>query len=227
MAVTLLDRAVTTVHEAARQLHIPGATLRHWLEGGERQGTRYEPVLREKRTGSTEVTWGEMVEARYLRAYRERVPMQRLRPFIASLRAEFGVRYPLAHFRPYVDENRSLVLRLQEEADLPDELWLVFQVGAGQLRINPAVVNEFLDRVDFAEGDMGEVLRIHPMGKDAPVVIDPRVSSGAAHVAGVRTAIFAERVEGYGETPDELAAEFGLTPTQVKAAIAFEFEFAA
>lgn len=141
--------------------------MRHWLEGGEPQGFRYEPVLRAEPTGSNQVTWGEMVAARYLRAYRERVPMQRLRPFIAALRSEFGALYPLAHFRPYVDENRSLVLRLQEEAGLRDDLWLVFQLRAGHLRINPAVVNEFLDRVEFAEGDGGEVLRIHPMSKGA------------------------------------------------------------
>lgn len=54
-------------------------------------------------------------------------------------------------------------------------------------------------------------------------MIDPRVSSGAAQVAGVRTSILAERVEWFGETPEELAAEFGLTQAQVTAAIAFEF----
>jgi uncharacterized protein (DUF433 family) len=228
MAVTLLDRTVTTVNEAARQLRIPPATLRHWLEGGERNGTRYEPVLRERSRGSVRVAWGEMVEARYLRAYRERVPMQRLRPFIAALRQEFGVAYPLAHLRPFVDANRRLVLALQERLDLPDELWLVFPGRAGQLRINPAIIQDFLYRVEFAShadapSGSDEALRIYPMSKDAPVVIDPRVSSGAATVGGIRTAVLAERAEGFGETPEDLAEEFGLTPAQVKAAIAFEF----
>jgi uncharacterized protein (DUF433 family) len=33
----------------------------------------------------------------------------------------------------------------------------------------------------------------------------------------------AERAEAFGETPEELAKEFGLTVPSVKAAIAFEY----
>lgn len=223
MTISILDRPVTTIGEAARQLRIPRATLRNWLEGADRQGRRYEPVLRETPTGSAEVTWGEMVEARYLRAYRTQVPLQRLRPFIVALRREFGVPYPLAHFRPYVDATRRLVLRLQEEADLPDELWLVFAGADGQVRLNPAITNDFLARVEFDDEAGDAALRIYPHGKSSSVVIDPLVSSAAATVAGVRTAVLAERAEAFGETPDELAEEFGLTVTDVKAAIAFEY----
>jgi hypothetical protein len=126
---TLLDRPVTTVPEAARVLQIPVSTLRAWLDGAERRGRRSQPVLREVATGSNQVTWGEMVEAHYLRAYRAAVSMQRLRPFLSQLRDEFGVPYPLAHFRPFVDASHDLVFRLQEESDLPDELWMVYRGG--------------------------------------------------------------------------------------------------
>lgn len=68
MTIAILERPVTTVSEAARQLGIPPTTLRYWLEGTERDGRQYEPVLRAAPTGSPDVTWGEMVEARYLRA---------------------------------------------------------------------------------------------------------------------------------------------------------------
>lgn len=226
MTISILDRPVTTIGEAARQLAIPRATLRNWLEGSERQSRRYEPVLRETSTGSANITWGEMVEARYLRAYRTQVPLQRLRPFIQALRREFGVPYPLAHFRPYIDATRHLVLRLQEEAGVPDELWLVFAGADGQVRLNPAITNDFLTRVEFeTEGATasGAALRIYPQGRSSSVVIDPLVSSAAATVAGVRTAVLAERAEAFGETPEELADEFDLTVPDVKAAIAFEY----
>lgn len=224
MKPTILDRAVTTVPEAARQLHIPVATLRYWLEGGERRGRQYQPILRTQPTGRTVVTWGEMVEARYLRAYRSHVAMQRLRPFIDALRQAFSVPYPLAHFRPYVDETRKLVLHLQQEAALPDDLWLVFEGADGQVRINPAITNDFLARVEFEDsGDVRAALRIYPQGKTSPVVIDPLISSASATVAGVRTAVLAERTEASGDTPEELADEFGLGVADVKAAIAFEY----
>ena len=78
----VLDTNVMLAREAARQLRIPPTTLTHWLEGGERRGNYYQPVLREEPSGSNTITWGEMVEARYLRAYRSsmRISMQRLRP---------------------------------------------------------------------------------------------------------------------------------------------------
>lgn len=220
---SLLDRQVTTVPEAAHVLRIPLTTLRAWLDGAERQGSRFEPVLRELPSGSNLVTWGEMVEARYLRAYRAAVSMQRLRPFLAHMREEFGVPYPLAHFRPFVDASRDLVFRLQGEADLPDELWLVYRGRGDQLRLSPTVVNDFLHQVEFADDGALEALRIRPAGPGSRVLIDPAIHSGAPSVLGVRTARLAERAEGFGQTPEELAHEFDMEVADVKAAIAYEF----
>lgn len=222
-AVEILHRRVMGAREAARQLQIPASTLWHWLEGGVRGDTRYEPVLRPEPTGEKDVTWGEIVEARYLRAYRRdhSVSMQRLRPFIARLRQEFGVPYPLAHFKPYVDTGRRLLLAAQEEAGLPEELRAVWEVKTGQLVLASAV-EEFLARVDFADAGEREAQRIHPAGRNSPVVIDPRVASGAASVNGIRTEAIAELVEA--EVPVEaVAADFGLPLSAVKAAVSYEW----
>lgn len=73
----VLDTSVMLAREAARQLRIPAATLTHWLEGGTRRGNWYEPILRPEPTGDTNITWGEMVEARYLRAYRNNLGVTR------------------------------------------------------------------------------------------------------------------------------------------------------
>ena len=76
-SLAVLSQPIMSTTEAARQLRIPLRTLSQWLEGGHRAGRWYEPVLREEPSGSKDVTWGEVVEARYLRAYRVRsVPMQ-------------------------------------------------------------------------------------------------------------------------------------------------------
>jgi hypothetical protein len=58
-----------TSQEAARQLGIPATTLIRGLEGDHRGGACYPPVLREEPTGQADMSWGEVVEARYLRAY--------------------------------------------------------------------------------------------------------------------------------------------------------------
>lgn len=223
-SVGILDRRVMGVREAARQLHIPASTLIYWLEGAERQGTSYDPILREEAAGHSDITWGEMVEARYLRAYRRKqVPMQRLRPFIATLRREFGAPYPLAHFKPFVNENRRLLLEAQESAGLPDALRVVYEVSSGQMILDSRVV-EFLERVDFS--DTYEAERMYPAGRQSPVVMDPRKSSGAAVVRGIRTEVLAELADA--DVPvDEIAEDFNLPVGVVKAALAYEWSAAA
>ncbi len=58
----------------------------------EHLGSTYAPVIREERSGSDTVNWGEFVEAGYLREYRaKQVSLPYLRPVIAILREELGV----------------------------------------------------------------------------------------------------------------------------------------
>ena len=210
-----------TAQEAARQLAIPATTLIRWLEGENRAGTSYPPVLREQPTGQPDMTWGEVVEARYLRAYRAKnVPMQRLRPFIAGMRQEFGVPYPLAHFRPFTS-GRRLLLEVQEQLHLPEALRMIYEVSPGQLILDPRVVG-FLERVDFSDSGEQEALRIRPAGKDSPVVIDPLISSGASTVRGIRTEILAEQANA-GAPVDEIAEDFSLPLDMVKAALSYEW----
>jgi uncharacterized protein (DUF433 family) len=169
------------------------------------------------------MTWGEVVETQYLRAYRSHVSMQRLRPFIRDMRETFGVPYPLAHYRPYLDENRSLIVEAQERADVPDSLLLVMSGRhRGQYLLNPLVQKEFLHRVEFSNERDGAALRIRPDGKNSPVVIDPELSSGAATVHGVRSELLAGLVDG-GEHVEDVAAEFGLSPADVRSACAYEW----
>lgn len=158
-SVELLDRRVMTAQEAARQLGIPATTLIRWLEGEHRGGKWYAPVLRDEPTGAGDMSWGEIVEARYLRAYRAKnVPMQRLRPFISDMRQRFGVPYPLAHFKPFAG-GRRLLLEVQEHLHLPENLRAVYEVSTGQLILDPRVTG-FLDRVEFAETEDEEAIQI-------------------------------------------------------------------
>lgn len=225
-SLTVLSQPIMSTTEAARQLRIPPRTLSQWLEGTHRAGRWYEPILREEPTGSKDITWGEVVEARYLRAYRdERVPMQQLRPFIAALRREFGVPYPLAHSKPFIGEGKRLLAELQNLVKLPDSLRAVYEVTTGQLMLDPRV-SDFLARVDFAETGEHEALRIHPHGRKSPVVMTPDIASAAATVRGVRTEVIAELADA-GESAEDIAEDFGLPVNVVKAALSYEWENAA
>jgi uncharacterized protein (DUF433 family) len=217
--VTILDRELYTTSEAARLLQVAPSTLQWWLDG---RG-QYPPVIRERATGSSIVTWGEFVEAKYLREYRrtERVPLWRLRGFIDRLRQDFQVPYPLAHFTPFVGEGRRLVIRAQEDVKLPARLWTFIAVPSGEVMLaGPA--NEFLTRVEFAKEGSREAERIRPLGRKSPIVIDPERSSGIPTVRGIRTEAIAELVAA-GELPEDIAEDFNLPVKLVKAAVAYEW----
>lgn len=192
-------------------------TARRWLEGYERLGRFYEPVLRPEPTGSDAVTWGEMVEARLLAEFRDReVPVQRMRPAIVRLREEFG-RYPLAHARPFLDvEGRELVQVVQEQVGLERRLQLVV-VANGQYLLSEAA-QRFRSAVVY-QNEIAGLLR--PESRTPEVVMDPRRTFGQPAVRNVRTDALAEDYRA-GASREDLADLYDLTPRQVDEAIRFE-----
>lgn len=221
-AAPSLAMELFSYREAARVLRVPPSTLRWWLEGREREG--YQPVLRSAPTGRDTVTWGEFVEAAYLREYRRRsVPLYRLRLFVAALRDELQLPYPLATKRPFIAAEYRLVLELEERANLAGELRpIVIDPTDGQLVLSyPA--GAFLDKVEFAEtGDMA-ALRWFPAGKVSPVVVDPEVSGGAPTVRGIRTEALAE-LAADGLSVSVLADDYGLPEVELRQALAYEWD---
>lgn len=223
VAVTalVLDRQLYDEALAARVLRMSRSTLHWWLEGGERRGKWYDPVLRPEPTGSREVTWGELVEARYLREYRRKhqVQLWRLRTFIGYLRDELGVPYPLAHARPWIGPDRRLFVVAQDQASLPPELWVCVEPTSGVMLLTHTA-EQFLERVEFG-GEDGSAVRLWPQGKDSPVVIDPDVRFGEPSVRGIPTESLAEQVRG-GDAIEAVAEDFGLDLDDLIAALGYE-----
>ncbi len=219
MSITVLDRELYDVPLAAEVLRMPASTLQWWLEGGRRAGGSYQPVIRPEPTGSATVTWGELVEARYLLGYRRelRVKLSALRGFITEVRDRLGVPYPLAHQRPWVGEGRRLMVAAQKSSDLPVELWTMWVADTGQILLT-APAESFLERVDF-DGD--EAVRLRPAGAGSPVVIDPQIRFGAASVHGIPTEALADQVRA-GDPIEMVAADFDLPLDDVIAALDYE-----
>lgn len=217
VSVVFLERPLYSANEAARLLQIHPETLRRWLEGSERAGVYYPPVIREEPIGSDVVTWGEFVEAGFLRGYRNRsVSLQKMRPFIEKARAEFEVPYPLAAIKPKID-NKKLVYSLQKDSGLDPKLYLV-DAEDDQIRW-AAPVEEFLEKVEF--NPAGIVSRFFPMGTKVPIVIDPEVSFGVPQIRGIRTELVAESVDA-GEPIDMAARSWDLQSDEVEAALSWE-----
>jgi uncharacterized protein (DUF433 family)/DNA-binding transcriptional MerR regulator len=203
--------------EAARLLNVPQSTLTYWLEGGERRGKIYKPVIRTEPSGSRSVTWAEFVESGLLRAYRNHsVPMAELRRFIELLREEFGVPYPLAHRRPFIS-GRNLVYEAQIEAGLQADYWVVATGGEQYLLTGPGQL--FLERVEW-EGDLATGWRPddHP---ESPIRIQPDVRFGKPAIRGISTEVLWEYSDDDADV-EEIAEEFGLSVPDVRWALGYE-----
>jgi uncharacterized protein (DUF433 family) len=222
VSATILDRELYDEALAAEVLGVPRATLHYWLEGGDRRGRTYAPILRPSATGSHAVTWGEFVEARYLREYRRSLgaSMKHLRAFIEYLRDELDVPYPLADARPWVGPGRHLFISAQERAGLPPELWACVEPQTGVMLLLPPA-ESFLERVEFESDDKGAVVRLRPSGPDSQVVIDPEVRFGSPAVMGIPTETIAEQVAA-GDSIESVASDFALDLTTVIDALRFE-----
>ncbi|MCD2187824.1 DUF433 domain-containing protein [Actinomycetospora soli] len=217
--VAQLERPIYGMSQAARLLGLRTDGLRRWIDGYEHAGRVYPPVIREGRTRSDMVTWGEFVEAGYLREYRaKKVSLQYLRPVIGILRRELGVRYPLATLQPYTS-GKQLALEVQKTVGLDPALSIVVLGRNGELQLTDEA-EAFLEKVEFAEGDVAR--RLFPLGRRVPVVLDPDVGFGEPTVLrGVRTEVLAELIEA-GEDPERIAEVYDLTTAEVDAAVSFE-----
>ena len=214
----ILNREMYSEAEAARLLRLQQSTLHYWLEGGERRGKLYKPIIRGDATGHRSVTWAEFIEAGLLREYRRahRIPMVQLRRFIELLREEFGVPYPLAHETPLVS-GRSLVVRAQDESELAPDYWLVAPV-TGQYLLMPAS-EAFVQRVTWAD-DVAVAWR-PDADPSSPVRVDPAVRFGRPAVGGISTEVIWEQAEADASVP-EIAEAFDLEPRLIRWALAYE-----
>lgn len=215
---SILEREVFSESEAARLLRVPQSTLHYWLEGGERRGRSYPPVIRPEPRGGHTVTWAEFVEAGLLREYRRRfkIPMLQLRAFIDLLREQFGVPYPLADRRPYV-LGRELVVAAQTEAQLDPEFCLVAAVSGQYLLTPPSAA--FVERVSW-DGDVAAGWR--PDSDPAsPVRILPDVRFGRPSIKGISTETIWEQDE-VGLEVDEIAEVYQLDVADVRWALSYE-----
>jgi len=214
----LLDRILYSIPQVDRVLGLTGGTARRWIEGYERGGRRYPPLIRTEVSGEELITWGEFVETRLLSEYREAgVPIVHMRPAIEKLREEFDSRYPLAHARPFLDvEGRELVMRAQTDVGLERPLQLVV------VRNNQLVVadraRQFVESVEYKD-DIVE--RLHPAPDLREVVIDPLRQFGEPVVRSVPTEVIAEQVRA-GDPPEMIMDLYELSRKQVDAALRYE-----
>lgn len=223
----LVDRPVYSMSQVDRILGLHGGTARRWIDGYDRGGKSYPPVIREQRTNDDTATWGEFVETRLLAEFRDAgVPMVRMRPAVQRLREELETQYPLASARTWLQlEGRELVRRVQDSVGLDRGLQLVVVRNNQQLLWSPHA-ETFRTSLDWSPGAEPEPERLHPMADVPDVQVDPLRGYGEPVVRNVPTEVIAELIRA-GETPDSVAEMYELDRNLVDAAVRYELKRAA
>ncbi|MDE3156862.1 MAG: DUF433 domain-containing protein [Acidobacteriota bacterium] len=221
-----------TLLDAARYLHIPERTIRNWAYGypyaTKTHGRRQTPPLIEPESGAAhDFSFFNLVELHVLAALRRehRVHMASIRAAIDYLKRRLGSPRPLINEEMATDGTDLFVSKLGSLINVSQN---------GQLAMK-ALLKEYLKRV---ERDVrGIPVRLFPFTRpqtttgDAAVIlaqprlvsIDPAIAFGRPVVSGSRvpTAEIFERFIA-GESPKQIAADFGRTVDEIHEAIRCE-----
>lgn len=226
--VELLGRRVYSFPQIDRILGLHHGTSSRWIDGYERAGRFYQPVIRPERTGDDVATWGEFVECRLLAEYRDAgVTLHRMRPAVERLREMTGSPYPLASAQLWLGaEGRELVARVQDDVHLSDKLNLVV-VRSGQhvLDWSPRATR-FRGSVRWSGQDVESIpVSITPDEDNPEIEIDPERGYGDPVIKGrgVTTSVIRELVQA-GEPIESIAESYELERSQVEAALRYELK---
>lgn len=235
----LLEMPIYGMSQVDRLLSLPSGTASRWIDGYERGGKFYEPVVRLEKTNSELVTWGEFVEARFLALFRKHydVPMLRMRPAIMRMRETFETKYPLATVKPF-SYQREIVYSLQSEDGIDiksirhqhvlkedsssDPKTKLIVVARNNQYVLTAQAEEFVNTTEFNDEF---AVRVRPLGLRNSVSIDPLHHFGEPAVRSVPTEALAENFRA-GDPVDMLAEIYELSREDVESAIRYELDLA-
>jgi uncharacterized protein (DUF433 family) len=230
-----LGVGIYTRAEAARLLRLTPQRLSRWVRGytywlksGDRpRRTRQPPVVRTdlpRIDGAVSLSFLELMELRVVKGFVEKgVPLQRVRSAARRIGGLFHNSHPFADRRVFTDHQHIFVAPSASESE-PD-LLQVSGRGATLQLIAGSLLDRYVEEMDF-DDTTSLAHRWFPLGRDVPIVLDPRIAFGAPVIAGTRIrtdilALYASR-----NPAPTVARAFELSPAHLRAAIDFETQLA-
>lgn len=218
-----------SVPEAAYYLGVPAPTFSTWAYGYVRRprgrpavtGAPVVTAIRGDRPGATTIPFVGLAEGLVLAAIRRTgVPLQRIRPALARLQAELGLKHVLASRALYTDGAEVIYDYAEQAGDTPEarSARQLVVVRKGQ-HVFTNVIDDYLHRVEFAGDGYAELIHL-PQYRVAEVVADPRrgfgqpiFEHGGAKLEDVLGSFRA------GESLDALAQEYGVPVAELEDAL--------
>ena len=218
-----------SVPEAAHYLGVPPSTFSTWVRGYVRRpqgrpmvtGASVVSAIRSDGAGSATIPFVGLAEGLVLAAIRRTgVPLQRIRPALARLQEELGLKHVLASRALYTDGAEVIYDFAEQAGDTPEarSARQLVVVRKGQ-HVFTDVIDDYLHRVEFAADGYAELIRL-PHYRTAELVADPRRGfgqpifiHGGAKLEDVLGAFQA------GESLDALAQEYGVAAAELEDAL--------
>lgn len=204
--------------EAARLAQVSVPTVKNWLFGYTVGGREIPPLMPSRNAAM--VSFLQMIEIMVAGRFRKSIPGRRPVPYKALRNAYsnaqqiFEIEYPFAHmklaaisghivhFLENGDSNSSF-----QALDVPEQ-WTL-----------PGMLKDTIDQIEY---DYELASRWFPVGKQVPIVVDPRISTGLPVIAGrgVTVQTIRKRFKA-GLRIDFIAKDFELEPDLVEIALQY------
>jgi uncharacterized protein (DUF433 family) len=199
------------VQEAARYARTTPKTIRTW----QGQGDLVQAIA--ARDPELSLSYMQLIEVAVVAAFRRAgIKLRDIKAARDWLATTFKSEYPFAQF-DFKRRGKELLVDYAKASREKSKGQLISPSKGGQLVWEP-MVGDLLSEFEY---DRNIAMRWHVIGRDEPIIIDPRVSFGAPNILGVPTWVLKGRWEA-GESVPEIAEDFDLKPALVAEALKFE-----
>ncbi len=219
----LRNQPAYPLSEAGRYLKLPAATLRSWFLGRHYETTKgrrqFSAIVSPASRQPPLLSFWNVIEAHVLRALRtdHGVSVKALRQAVRYAEGQLNIERLLLSRELSANAGRLFLDRYGALIELS---------ASGQIAMRQ-VLEAHLRRVEWDQWQFP--VRLFPFltseafTTDRPIAIDPTIAFGRPVVLsrGVTTATIAERIDA-GESVEDVAADYDLTPADIEQAIVYE-----
>lgn len=209
---------IYSVAEVARLAGVSAVAVRRWMSGED----AVAPLPPSGGSGPLLVSFLTLIEIVVAKSFRRRgVRWARIRQARDFAGGRLESDYPFASLRLH-----ALVDHVIEKFDLEDlREWSlsaqVFRAVPGPERETlSTLVRQTIETIEYASDELAK--RWFPLGKDVPIVVDPRLAVGQPTIAGTGVTVRAVHSRFKQELPmDFIARDLRLKRTEIEAALRF------
>lgn len=214
-----IGTGIYTAREVSRLTGLSVRRVNGWISGYRSEA---RPLIGRDPNDGTSLSFLDLIEIRFVHEFLEHgVKMSHIREVSEKAVELFGGDHPFA-VRRFETDGKTIFARLEAKKSRKRH---VLRVLDGQGAFDK-VVSPFFKQIDYRES--GDAARWWPLGKRAPVLVDPHISFGApvtktghVPVSAISAAIAA------GESRQKVAKWFEIPLRDVNAAAALERHMAA